>query len=296
VNRWWTYQRERFPVFAFATFIAAVCVGVLAFSARARGVEGPSLPAFVVAFSCTFLIFLQLRVADEFKDYADDAAARPYRPVQRGLVRLSELRVVAVAALVVQVTLAAWLDVRLLAPLLLMLAYLALMTREFFAPRWLRSHATVYLLSHQVILPLVYLFISACDWLPGSGGPGRGLAWILGLGYFSGMVVEIGRKIRSPGDEEKGVETYSVLWGRRGAVAAWLSVAFLSGAFATRAAAEIGFARPVAGVAGALFIVLAATALRFLGHPAPGAGKKIDAASGLWTVLVHGALGAALFR
>ena len=37
------------------------------------------------------VFFLQLRIADEFKDFAEDSRFRPYRPVPRGLVTLTEL-------------------------------------------------------------------------------------------------------------------------------------------------------------------------------------------------------------
>jgi len=50
----------------------------------------------------------------------------------------------------------------------------------------------------------------ACD---GSALP-HGLHWFLAAGYCNGMVVEIGRKIRAPEDEERGVETYTAVWGR----------------------------------------------------------------------------------
>jgi UbiA prenyltransferase family len=276
-------------------FIASVCFGVLVFSARSRHANHPSWPAFFVSFTYTFLLFFQLRVADEFKDFAEDSAARPYRPVPRGLVRLSELRNLALAALLIQCGLVWWLDARLLVPMAVVTLYLGLMTREFFVGRWLRAHATTYLLSHQVILPLIYFFIAACDWLPAGRVP-SGIVWILGMGYFSGMVVEIGRKIRAPGDEEKDVETYSALWGPRRAITAWLCVAFLSGACATRAAHEIGATRLVGAVAMAVFWLLLFLANRFLAHMTSGAGKKIDAASGVWTVCVHLALGAALFQ
>jgi 4-hydroxybenzoate polyprenyltransferase len=294
VNRWWIYQRERFPVLVFGAFLGAVCAGVLAFSARSRGADAPSLHAFGVAFVTTFLVFLELRVADEFKDFEDDAAARPYRPVQRGLVRLSELRVVAIIAVIVQLILVATLDFRLLVPFAIVLGYLGLMTREFFIPRWLRARPRAYLVSHQLVLPLIYFFIAACDWVPANGPYPHGLGWILAAGYASGNVGEIGRKIRSPGDEETGVETYSVLWGRHGAVIAWLAVVVLSGVCVVRAAFLAGAGRVVLAVALVLFVVLAAIAVRFLARPVPGAGKRIDVASGLWIVAIHGALGASL--
>ena len=48
--------------------------------------------------------------------------------------------------------------------------YLALMTREFFAAAWLKRHPVVYMTSHMVILPLVDLYATACDWGVAGGG------------------------------------------------------------------------------------------------------------------------------
>ena len=105
-NRWWLYQHERFPIFRHGYLIAAVCFGALVYSLRTRShFELPDGYTLMIAFVSTFVFFLQLRIADEFKDYDDDLAHRPYRPVQRGLVRLSELRLVALAGAVVQIVL-----------------------------------------------------------------------------------------------------------------------------------------------------------------------------------------------
>ena len=41
-----------------------------------------------MAVVTSFLSFLQLRIADEFKDFDEDSRYRPYRPVPRGLVTL----------------------------------------------------------------------------------------------------------------------------------------------------------------------------------------------------------------
>ena len=93
------------------------------------------------------------------------------------------------------------------------------MTREFFVARWLKAHPIVYMTSHMVIIPLVDLYATACDWrVAGLTGPPAGLSWFLIVSYLNGIVVEIGRKTRAPADEEHGVETYSALWGRQGAV------------------------------------------------------------------------------
>ena len=74
--------------------------------------------------------------------------------------------------------------------------------------------------SHMVILPLVDLYATACDWrVAGLRARRRGLFWFLVVSYLNGIVIEIGRKTRAPADEEHGVDTYSALWGTHGAVA-----------------------------------------------------------------------------
>lgn len=295
-SRWWVYQRERFPVAVFGLFIASVCAGVLVFASRSYGADVFPWRAFGVSFACTFLFFLQLRIADEHKDYEDDSRSRPYRPVQRGLVTLAELRGVAAASVAIQVALVLLLSARLLPFLAVVLTYLGLMSREFFCPRWLKSRPVVYLLSHQVILPLIYLFVTACDWAATLKSPPPGLSWVLCMGYCSGMVVEIGRKIRVPGDEEPGVETYSALWGRGGAVAVWLVVMVLAGVFGIVVANGIGIGILATAVVAVLVAGACVIAWRFLNTTTPGAGKRVEAWSGLWTVGVHATLVVALFR
>ena len=73
-SRWWIYQRERFPVIAHAPVILAFSLSAVAYSALLRGAA--SLPGWkpcLVAFLNSFLSFLQLRLADEFKDFDEDA-------------------------------------------------------------------------------------------------------------------------------------------------------------------------------------------------------------------------------
>src|SRR5438876_4874960 len=121
-NRWWTYQRERFPVFAHSPLIAAFSFSAVSYSALIRGV--PQLPGWrscVVAFASSFLFFLQLRIADEFKDFEEDSRFRPYRPVPRGLISLWALGWVWAGCIAIQVALALWLAPSLIVLLLLTL-------------------------------------------------------------------------------------------------------------------------------------------------------------------------------
>ena len=292
-NRWWIYQRERFPVVAHGPIIAAFSLSAVSYSALLRGLH--HLPAWkpcLVAFASSFLFFLQLRLADEFKDFEEDSRYRPYRAVPRGLVTLKQLAWVWAGCIGIQFVLALWLSPRLIVPLLLTWIYLALMSKEFFARRWLKARPITYMVTHMAIMPLVDFYTTACDWIPaGFVKPPRGLLWFLVVSLFNGMVIEIGRKIRSPQDEETGVETYSFLWGRRNAVFAWLGTVACTGGFAYVAALEVGFARPILILLMVLFFAATATGMSFLWHPVAKRGGSVETMAGIWSLFMYLSLG-----
>jgi 4-hydroxybenzoate polyprenyltransferase len=292
LGKWWVYQRERFPLFGHGLPIAAFSFSAVCFSRLLRGGEDwPRWEAAVVAFLTAFLFFLQLRIADEFKDFEEDSRYRPYRPVPRGLVTLRELAWVGIAAAVVQLALALWLVPSLALLLAGVWLYLVLMSKEFFAAVWLKRRAVIYMLSHMVIVPLIDFYATACDWWPAQGHPPAGLFWFVVVSYFNGLVIEIGRKIRAPADEEEGVPTYSVAWGRRTAVCVWLAVMAATAGCAVCAMAVIDFAIPVAVWLGSLLAVAMVVAVWFLRSPVARSGKHIEFASGLWTIGLYLSIG-----
>src|ERR1041385_7457659 len=143
ISRWWVYQRERFPILAHGVLIAAFSSSAVSYSAMLRD-HRPRLPSIAVAFITCFLFFLQLRIADEFKDFDEDSRYRPYRPVPRGLVHLNELGKVALVGALLQLLLALWLSPALVGLLLLVWLYLALMQKEFFLGHRLRARPASY--------------------------------------------------------------------------------------------------------------------------------------------------------
>jgi 4-hydroxybenzoate polyprenyltransferase len=293
-SRFCTYQKERFPIFGHGPLILSFSFCAVSLSSLLRGNRSvPPLTELAVAFVTSFIFFLQLRIADEFKDFEEDSKYRPYRPVPRGLVSLRELAVIFALGCGAQALLAVWLHPRLIIILAVVWIYLAAMSKEFFVAEWLRRRPVTYMVTHMAILPLVDLYATSTDWLSTIGRPPHGLIWFLVASFFNGMVIEIGRKIRSPQDEETGVQTYSVVWGRRGAVLAWLAAMTLTLTFATLAARAIHFAwfvTPSLGLALAIAIVIGVSYLR---SPLPGVGKRFELASGLWTLLLYLSLGLA---
>jgi len=294
-NRWWVYQRERFPVFRHGLLIAGVCFGTLAFSLPAGERAGlPTLIRFAAAFATVFLFFLQLRIADEFKDCEEDRRCRPHRPVPRGLVTLKELNGVACAGAAVQFGLALLVSPRLLLPLTVVWTYMLLMTKEFFAAAWLKRHAVIYLCSHTLVLPLIYLYMSACGWFAENMPPPPGLGWLLAFAFCSGLVVEIGRKVWAPEDEISGVQTYSRLWGYKAATVVWAAAVLAAAVFMLLAAGLRGSIGPLLGLIAALGAAGLACARRFIKRGQHGDAARIERMSGIWTLATHVGLGLAL--
>lgn len=292
MKRWWIYQKERFPLAAHGPLIGAFSFCAVAYSAGLREPGAwPLLPSVLVAFASCLIFFLQLRIADEFKDFEEDSAYRPYRPVPRGLVTLRELGWIFVAGGLLQLGLAWWLAPRLLIVLLATWVYLAGMSKEFFVREWLKARPITYLWTHMLIMPLIDLYATSCDWGPRQGRPPAGLLWFLTASFCNGVVIELGRKVRAPEQEEHGVETYSRLWGPRRAALAWWTFMLLTYTFAWRAASRSGAGAITSGVLGCVLACAAVIALRFMRLQLPGRAKAIEAMSAGWTLSLYLSLG-----
>jgi hypothetical protein len=291
LRKLWIYQSERFPVARTATLLAVFSAASINVSAGFAGRPLPSWPTYMVAFVVAVIFLFQLRVCDEIKDAEDDRRYRPERPIPRGLVSLNLIVVLGVAAVPVA-TLAAWaLDLRLIWLVLLVWTWMALMTAEFGVPTWLRAHPLFYVVSHMLIMPLIDLFVTGCEWLPAAAAPPSALWLFLVLSFINGCVLEIGRKIFAPINERHGVETYSALLGPRNATLLWFAVLAASYGFLLTVGVTIGAPLTLAaiGMAGLLACLLAGVS--FLFDPSPAKQGRLDSMSGLWVVACYGSAG-----
>ena len=292
-TRWWVYQRERFPLVAHGILIAAFSTSAVGYSSLLRDSGLPSRSSLLVAFASSFLFFLQLRILDEFKDYEEDAHYRPYRPVPRGLVTLRELGRIGLVAAGIQAAVAVSLDSRLVPLLLVTWIYLLLMSKEFFVGEWLKARPALYLWTHMLIIPIVTLYATACDWTVAGSGIPDGVGVFLMASFFNAIGIEIGRKVRAPADEEHGVTTYSAAWGVRWAVGGWMLALSTTAALALIAAARITFVAPVAFVVAVSLSTAATIAWRFLRWQGRADARRIEQMSGVWTLLMYLSLGIA---
>jgi 4-hydroxybenzoate polyprenyltransferase len=292
LQRLWIYQQERFPLPSHSLLVLALTIGVSGFASAGKG--WPPLPRMVGAFLVAMGFFMLLRISDEFKDAADDAAYRPYRPVPRGLVTLRELAGAGVVIVVIQFTLTLFLGWALLPYLLAAWLLMFLMSKEFFVGEWLRARPIPYMLSHMLILPLIDFYLLAAAW-QGHGAPPVAFGWFLLATYTNGIVFEIGRKVRAAEDEETGVETYSVLWGVARACFTWFLAVSIAGSAGILAGWTLGQGVLV-GMA--ITIVLALgwlsagwVARRMAVEPTTSNSRRIERFSGVWLLAFYLCMG-----
>lgn len=292
IARFYQYQKERFPILGHGLLVASFSFSAISYSRICRGVEGfVSWTAFAVAIFTTITLFLLVRIFDEFKDAEDDANYRKNLPVPRGLIRLRELFILGVILVVLQVAVNAWFFPKLLIMFAVVVAYLSLMGKEFFIPEWLKKHQFWYVTSHMFIIPLIDMYASGIDWMIEGVAPPKGLIFFFIVSYMNGIVLEIGRKIRTPEQEAEGVLTYSSMLGVHKSVYSWITMLAVTLAAAIAAALFAGHGWLGIVILSGIFVLCAIPGVLFLMKMTKKRSKMIEISSALWTIGMYLTLG-----
>jgi len=229
-KKWYTYQKERFPVVMFGLYIFSIVFAVFCFSnasnellmnnykiildtAMINKVEWLKIiPMFIVAF----LQFLMVRITDEFKDYEDDCKYRPYRPVPRGLITLKELKVLFIICALLQVVITFIFNRSGLILLAIVWVFSGLLSKDFFIKKFIDRHMLFGVFLDELLMPVLVLYLSSFIIFPDMCMEAlvfSNLGYILLISYLVSWTVEIARKIRCKEDEEEGVKTYTAVFG-----------------------------------------------------------------------------------
>jgi 4-hydroxybenzoate polyprenyltransferase len=199
-RRLWAWVQERFPptdaIAYLVLYVATVVYARLLTQPGPIGLGVRDLGGFFALWA----VFLLIRVLDEHKDYALDVKLHPQRVLQRGLITLGHLKVVGVATVGLQLAVCLAADggrgpaTKLW---LLSMAYVALMTKEFFVGEWLGRHRVLYALSHLAAMPLVLAWIAQLA-VKESNLPSD-LAPFYLLSFLAGLAFEFARKLDGNG-------------------------------------------------------------------------------------------------
>ena len=216
-QRFLAWMGERFPfanaLLFFILYLATAAIARATLEGQIQ-VSAMDLAACLVTWS----FFLVLRIFDEHKDYKLDCRNHPDRILQSGLITLNHLKIAGALALTAQVLWSLWLDGGIgqtTTAWLMMFGWTCLMGKEFFIGEWLTRHLTTYAISHMLVMPLIVW------WLANLAVPGLAysptLGILMGLAFVSGFCFEITRKTKGPEEERDTVDSYSRVFGVRGA-------------------------------------------------------------------------------
>jgi 4-hydroxybenzoate polyprenyltransferase len=206
--RLWIFQRERAPLYGVAIMALVTCGVIYNFASS-------PLRNYLTAAIIIALYLLQIRTADEKKDFDHDNKYHPTRPVQRGIVTLGELAVINKLCIGLQLLLyASFLDWRIFGLGLLSQGYAILTKKEFFVRDWIRQHFYIYYLTHYV--QLVILFYAMTQIIQ----PKVINSWVFVGLFMAGVITtELGRKMFAVEDDTTD-DTYSAQLGHGGSAIA----------------------------------------------------------------------------
>lgn len=291
-KRFLVYQKERFPFLLHGPLILMFTFSAIAYSRICRHQEGfIDTKDFIVGFITTLCLFLLVRVLDEFKDKEIDAKYRKELPVPRGLISLNELKWVGIVTVIIQVVAILSIHPSMFMFYIIVIAYLSLMTVEFFMHDWLNDHMWAYVGSHMIIIPLVDIYASGLDWFKEGAAPHVGLLFFFGVSYFNGIVLEVGRKLKTPVEEREGVVTYSGMLGFAKGSHLWILILLITAAIAVAACYYAELSPISYYVLAFAFIVCVIFAIKYKKNPSKKNSTAIEIMSGVWTLLMYGTLG-----
>ncbi len=291
LRRFLIYQKERFPFFGHGLLVASFSFSAISYSRICRGAGNfVAWPVFLTGIFTTITLFFLVRIFDEFKDAVDDARYRSHLPVPRGLVSFRELALLGIITVLLQVFINALFFPKMLIMYLIVMAYLGLMGKEFFIGVWLKQHQFWYVVSHMLIIPLIDVYASGLDWLLEGVKAPSGLLFFFAVSFMNGVVLEIGRKIRVPEQEE--FNTYSTLLGAPKATRLWIFVLFITLCCSLAASWYAGYGKLGYFILLFFFILCALPAMAFLKNATARYSKLIEYASALWTIAMYFTLGA----
>ena len=278
-EKYMQWAKERFPIAAGLVLAALLFYVSYLFGGLLGGRTAFPFMATVPGVFVIFLVMLHLRIFDEHKDFKKDSVAYPERVLSKGLITLQDLRVLLYAALAVEIGISLYLGWTQSLIWLCIMIWSLLMFFEFFIPKFLGRHMSLYMISHQLVIPLMAWYGLSLQYdITTAGLMGMRPTIIFMIGMMCTTVTyEIARKTWSPEMEKEGADSYSKAWGIGTAVLVNQVVAMVAGiAFAIVYAMfqiDIKFTLIVV----ALNLLFLVTGLMFVGGPKPKRAKLVMA-------------------
>ncbi len=279
-KKYWAYFKERFPLPGVLLYAGSVYYAAYFFAGLFPGSVQVNYHRSAVGFLIYVLSFLHLRIFDEHKDYSKDVLAYPDRMLSRGQITLRDLRALLYPVLILEGILSLLLGWMTFVCWLGILLWTLLMLKEFFVPDFLNRHMGLYLISHQLLVPLMIL-LPLSQRLEFSNLSDEGM---LSLSLFSlgsmflTVTYEIARKTWSSDRDHEQADSYSRIWGRTAAVVVNLMTALSGGMLYLIIYRYAGIPSLYGFIAGGFFLLFVISCLLFLLKPVRKVSQLLEGA------------------
>ncbi len=201
-KRFYHYQQERFPilVLAFSLFPAILSSSVVI-------ATGYSKTSLVIALLGSIMYLLHIRILDEYRDYDHDTIHHKERPIQQGIITLSELQILDTVLVITLGAIGLMYGIGTSIFIILMLAYSYIAGKEFFMGDRFKKYFFLYNSANLLQMILMQCFVYS---IFTATFPTSSLVYLHFLFITLGTVIfELIRKIKNPGDDGTGKDTYS---------------------------------------------------------------------------------------
>ncbi len=206
--KWTTYLKERSPLPALIPLSAMGAISSLAFKAEF------DLKLFMIGILFNTMLFIQLRLGDEVKDFEKDKIVNPTRPLPRGLLQpqqvLSAMNLMVLLILIGSGIICYFYNAWGGSSLAIATLFGWLMYHEFFIGEELNKSPLLYAFTHQVIVFFIYGWIGLSAY-PELLQDKIFLGWLV-ANFGSSFSYEICRKLNP--DAHPMAQTYAHHYGR----------------------------------------------------------------------------------
>ena len=224
LGRFYIYQKLRFPIIILSLSLLPAIL-----STAAIVTKNPSVPQIMGGLIASILYLLHVRIIDEKRDFHHDSIYHKSRPLQTGLISMRELQIIDVYAVAIFLVIAIFAGIYPFLLGLLMLSYSFIASKEFFMGEKLRQHFFLYNIinTNQSFMIQLFAYSFFAGFIPFT------MLVVLHFIFTSigTLIFEFVRKLKIPGMDGTGKDTYTWHLGFNRAIIIYLVFASLATIF-----------------------------------------------------------------
>ena len=229
MKNWIIFIKERFEPSSHSIMIVVFLAVHILITKKLNLLYVENWQLVPLTFGVTFFYF-KLRLYDEIKDYELDVVINKHRPLPRGLLNHRNMYNGIILCILVELITFLVSGINAFFAIIFTISYSLLMYKEFFIREKIRPHLTTYAIMHTIVTS--FLSLSIFSFLTK-----QSLTEVIQNKYFLAFsfvnwllfnIFEFGRKTFSSEEERDNVDTYSSLFGRKGAALLVISQRLMS--------------------------------------------------------------------